>query len=124
MDTVLIKGVLFNSPTSDQNLGVISGGVLGDPPGFDYEVGGLAQVGCSWLWGPDDGSPYHPYGFMKQFQGVDLAPGQTLSFVHGRCAPPAAGFVPGIFQVWGERQLFESSVVGRPPGFAGEAGEV
>lgn len=104
MDTVVIRGVLFNSPASDQNLGVISGGTAGIPPGFDYEFGVHASGVCGgWQWGPD-GS-----GVSAQFHGVDLAPGQKFNFILGSCVPPPGGYDPGLFQMIGELQLFESS---------------
>jgi hypothetical protein len=104
MDTVVIRGVLFNSPTSDQNLGVISGGSAGVPPGFDYEVGAFYFYNCAaWQVGPDGSS------FSAQFQGVNLAPGQKFNFIFGSCVPPPGGNGPGLFQISGELQLFRSS---------------
>jgi len=103
IDTVVIRGVLFNSPASDQNLGVISGGSAGEPPGFDYEVGAFASVCGGWQWGPDGSS------FSAQFQGVDLAPGQRFNFIYGSCVPPPGGYDPGLFEINGGLQLFESS---------------
>lgn len=103
-DTVVIRGVLFNSPASNQNLGVISGGVGGDPPGFDYEVGAFASVCSGWQWGPN-GIP----SFFQQFNGVNLAPGERFNFVYGRCVPPSGGYDPAIFEIKGELQLFRSS---------------
>lgn len=108
MDTVVIRGVLFNSPTSDQNLGVISGGSRGVPAGFDYEVGAFASVCGGWQWGPDGSS------FSAQFQDVDLAPGQKFNFIFGSCVPPPGGYDPGLFKISGELQLFTSSP-DRPP---------
>lgn len=55
-----------------------------------------------WQYGPDG-------SLQGQFHGVDLAPGQTFSFVLGRCVPPSGGYKPGLVGVTVDLQLFESS---------------
>ena len=57
-------------------LGII-GGTSGVPPGFDYEVGGFASLssGYSTEWAPNGAA-----SFIEQFEGVNLAPGQSFDF--------------------------------------------
>jgi hypothetical protein len=92
----------MNSPASTENLGVISGGLLGDPPGFDYEIGAFATVCNGWSWGIGD-------SLRSQFHDVDLAPGETFEFTLGSCTPPTGGYSPGIIKVDAQLQLYESS---------------
>jgi hypothetical protein len=101
---VLITGTLTNSSTSNMNLGVI-GGTEGDPPGFDYEVAGVASSasGYTYSWLPNG-----PDSFIKQFEGVNLAPGASFDFEFARLSPDAS-VSPGItYTVSLELQLFDA----------------
>ena len=110
-DTVVINAVLSNIASSDENLGVI-GGFQQNPPGFDYEVGGFASIpnGYSYTFGPD---PQNQYDLQSQFEGVDLAPGETFDFVFGILTPIGGETPLGTYSFTGQLQLFEAAP-GRP----------
>jgi hypothetical protein len=102
--TLVITGTLFNSADSDEVLGVI-GGTAGDPPGFDYEVGGFASspLGYSFAWAPDSAA-----GFIEQFEGVSLAPGESFDFEFARLTPTDLVTVGTTYTSWLQLQLFEA----------------
>lgn len=82
---LFITGTLTNSPSSNVNLGVI-GGTQGVPPGFDYEIGGLASTSAGYLF---DWAPNGAESFINQFEGVVLFPGESFDFEFANLAPTA-----------------------------------
>jgi len=102
--TLMITGSLINSPTSTENLGVI-GGFLGVPPGFDYEVGGVTFTSSGYLF---NWSPNGADSFIEQFEGVNLAPGESFDFEFASLAPNES-VTPGItYTASLELQLFDA----------------
>ena len=98
--TMVITGTLFNSSLSTEALGVI-GGTAGDPPGFDYEVGGFAFVSSGYTFNWVD-------NFIEQFEGVNLAPGESFAFEFARLTPTDL-VTPGInYTSWLQLQLFDA----------------
>jgi len=83
--TLLITGKLTNSSSSTESLGVI-GGTAGVPPGFDFEVGGFASSPTDYLF---DWAPAGAASFIEQFEGVDLAPGESFDFEFATLTPNA-----------------------------------
>lgn len=101
---LFITGTLTNSPSSNVNLGII-GGTQGIPPGFDYEVSGLASTSAGYLfdWAPDGAE-----SFIKQFESVNLSPGESFDFEFAGLAPteqvtPGATYTSSL-----ELQLFDA----------------
>lgn len=88
--TLFMNGTLTNLPASTENLGVI-GGPAGVPAGFDYEVGGFASTPTGYLfnWEPDGAG-----SFIKQIEGVNLAPGMSFDFEFARLMP-STSVAPG-----------------------------
>ncbi len=106
-EDVVFNVTLYNSPASDENLGVIFDGISGGLPGYDYEVGGVAWLSnCSWS-----------YSDWDELMDADLAPGDYIEFELGRCAAPGAGTADSLAEVYFELQLFaatpERPMVGR-----------
>jgi PEP-CTERM motif len=103
VQTVVIRGTLTNSISSTEKLGVI-GGFLGVPSGYDYEVGGFARLvnSYSFSWGGGSNS------LTNQFEGLDLAPGETFDFVFGTFSPTGPVALD-TYSGWFQLQLFESS---------------
>ena len=81
------------------------GGTSGVPPGFDYEVGGFASLssGYSTEWAPNGAA-----SFIEQFEGVNLAPGQSFDFEF-MSAVPDVTVTPGTtYTASLQLQLFEA----------------
>lgn len=103
MDTVVVYGTLFNNSASDENLGVI-GGFQMQPPGFDFEIGGFCTIpnGYSLQWGPDG-------SLQNQFEGVNLAPGETFDFVFATLTPNGGAVPLSTYSYTGQLQLFKAA---------------
>ena len=112
-DTVVIRATLTNSASSDENLGVI-GGLQGQPPGFDFEVGAFASIPnptpieYEFQFGPEFVGNV-PGAFSDQFEGVDLAPSESFEFVYMMFRPWNTDVAIGSYSMQGEIQLFEAS---------------
>ena len=102
--TLLITGTLTNSSTSTENLGVI-GGTAGVPPGFDFEVGGFASTPTGYLF---DWAPAGAASFIEQFEGVDLAPGESFDFEFATLTPNAPLTPGATFTASLQLQLFDA----------------
>jgi hypothetical protein len=101
---LLITGTLTNSPSSTVNLGVL-GGFQGVPPGFDYEIGGFASLSSGYTlnWATGDLA-----SFTEQFEGVNLAPGQSFDFEFLNAVPDET-VTPGVtYTADLELQLFDA----------------
>jgi hypothetical protein len=100
---LLITGTLTNSLTSNMNLGVI-GGIWGVPPGFDYEIGGLASTSTGYVfnWAPDAPS------FIEQFEGVNLVPGESFDFEFASLIPTVQVTPGTTYTASLELQLFDA----------------
>jgi len=102
--TLLITGKLTNSSSSTENLGVI-GGTAGVPPGFDFEVGGFASSPSDYLF---DWAPVGAASFIEQFEGVDLAPGESFDFEFATLTPNAPLTPGSTYTSSLQLQLFEA----------------
>ena len=110
IDTVVINATLSNSAASTENLGII-GGFLGEPTGFDFEVGAAAfepfptSIEYVHQFGPDPVGNI-PGAFGDQFEGVNLAPGESFGFVFAFFTPRDGTVRLGDYSYFGEIQLF------------------
>jgi hypothetical protein len=105
----VIKATLFNDSDSTEDLGVI-GGEMPVPPGYDFRIGGFASLpsGYSCQWGTDG-------SLQDQFEGVDLAPGETFDFIFHTCTPGGGAASLGTYVYTGQLQVYRRADSGWTP---------